>query len=78
MTQYELCTSKGMKPYMSGAYSLWVGDTHVTCQDVGQSYFVFVYSKRLSQLYSATNIELSELGFYLDKAIEIAKMGGVE
>jgi len=78
MTQHELCTSKGMKPYMPGAYSLWVGDTHVTCQDVSNGYFVFVYDKQLSQLYSATNVAIEELGLYLDKAIEIAKMGGVE
>jgi len=78
MTQHEILTNKGFLPYMTKSYSRTIGSVNISCQDMASGFYIFAMNEKGQHLYQATKIQLAELGHYLDKAIEIVKMGGME
>ena len=78
MNAHEILTNKGFLPYMTKSYSHTIGSVNISCQEMASGFYIFAMNPEGQHLYQATKVQLAELGHYLDKAIEIAKMGGVE
>lgn len=77
-TAQDVLTSREFLPYMTKSHARSIGSNNITCQEMASGFYIFVMDGTGRQPYCATKVKLDELEFYLDKAIEIAKMWGVK
>ena len=76
MNAHEILTNKGFLPYMTKSYSRSIGSVNISCQEMASGFYIFAMNPKGQSLYQATKVQLDELGYYLDKAIRVAKLAG--
>ena len=76
MNAHEILTGRGFLPYMTKSYSRSIGSVNISCQDMASGFYIFAMNPEGQHLYQATKVQLDELGYYLEKAIHVAKLAG--
>ena len=76
MSAHEILTNKGFLPYMTKAYSRSIGSVNISCQEMASGFYIFAMNPKGIHIYQATKIQLDELSYYLEKAIQVAELAG--